>query len=334
MERFFKMLKKTREPLLKLPNVNGVGVGFKQVGMERTQRPALIIFVEKKLPADGLRREHLVPRQINGLDTDVVEIGRVRLLDVRTQRNRPAAPGMSIGHYKISAGTFGAVVRDKKTGEKLILSNNHILANATDGKDGRAAIGDAIYQPGVYDGGSEKDSIATLYRFVPIMRSVQESDCPVAAAAVRGGNALIHLLRPNYEMRMYKKYRGFNSIDCAVARPVDPGAIDDKIIEIGRVEGIANVGAGDWVQKSGRSSGLTSGNVTAVGVTLQVDLSDNETGWFSDQVVCDGISQGGDSGSLIVNKEKQAVGLLFAGSEKYTVFNRIENVLQRLEVEF
>lgn len=172
---------------------------------------------------------------MDGLSTDVIEIGRVRLLGQRTERKRPARPGMSIGHYKITAGTLGAVVRDRATGEQLILSNNHILANATDGKYGRAAIGDPILQPAPYDGGQATDRIATLFRFSPLLRKTQEADCPVAAAAVRAGNVLIHAIRPHYDLKMLKRTRGVNIIDAAVARPDAPELIDDEILEIGRV---------------------------------------------------------------------------------------------------
>ncbi|WP_207637527.1 hypothetical protein [Desulfotruncus alcoholivorax] len=150
MDRHYRTLEKVRHHILGLPNVRGVGVGYKRVGMTRTDKPAIIVFVEKKLPVGALHRDHRVPGKVKGLETDVIEIGRVKLLE-RPQKVRPAVPGSSIGHYKITAGTFGAVVKDRKTGEKLILSNNHILANGSDGKDGRAGIGDPILQPGGCD---------------------------------------------------------------------------------------------------------------------------------------------------------------------------------------
>ncbi|SFR04272.1 hypothetical protein [Desulfoscipio geothermicus] len=150
MERHYRALEKVRRRILQMPNVRGVGVGYKQVGSTRTDKPAIIVFVEKKVSVKDLSRGERIPGKINGLETDVIEIGRVRLME-RVQKIRPALPGSSIGHYKISAGTFGAVVKDKKTGEKLILSNNHILANGSNGSDGRAMIGDPILQPGACD---------------------------------------------------------------------------------------------------------------------------------------------------------------------------------------
>jgi len=114
LDRYFRALKKNRAKLLGLQNVVGVGVGYKQVGEEGSGEPAFIVEVEKKLPAADLARSHLVPKKIDGLNTDVVEIGVVRMLGVRTSRERPCQPGMSIGHYQSTAGTFGAVRSEER----------------------------------------------------------------------------------------------------------------------------------------------------------------------------------------------------------------------------
>ncbi|MFZ5646200.1 MAG: hypothetical protein ACOY30_01105 [Bacillota bacterium] len=333
MERSLRTLKRTRDFFLNKKNVIGVGVGMKQVGLERTQQPSIIVFVEKKVGMEELKRDQVIPAQIGGVATDVIEMGRVRLLDGRTGKARPARPGMSIGHYKISAGTFGAVVRDVKNGELLILSNNHILANATDGKDRRAAPGDSVLQPGPYDGGTEGDKIAELLRFWPLIRAEKQADCPVAAGAARVGSKLVHIFRHDYDLRFVKRNQGSNIIDAALARPVSRDLIASEILDLGRPEGTAVAAVNDRVIKSGRSSGKTGGAVTAIGVTLRVDLNDNEVGMFSDQVVSDMVSKGGDSGSLVLNENMSAVGLLFAGSEKFTIFNDLGNVFRLLGVD-
>ena len=334
MEKCLNALKKVRKVFLDKKNVIGVGAGMKQVGLERTSHPSVIVFVEKKMVKSGLSRKEMIPEEIDGVPTDVIEIGRVRLLDARTDRSRPARPGSSIGHYKISAGTFGAVVRDLKTGEPLILSNNHILANGTDGRDGRAKIGDPILQPGSYDGGAADDKIAELLRFWPLLKQEKQTDCPVAAGVAQLGSKLVHLIRPDYNIRFMRVNRGDNTIDAALARPVSREVISPEIIDIGVPLGMSSAGVNKKVMKSGRSSGLTSGDIVAIDVSLQVDMNDaDETGNFSDQVVSDMMSKGGDSGSLILDQEMKAVGLLFAGSEKYTVFNRLENVFAKMGVE-
>lgn len=334
MERYFGALKRNKDKLLRLDNVVGVGVGYKQAGATAAGQPALIVYVKKKYPARDLNRGHIVPKQLDGMETDVVEIGVVKMLFSRTEKERPCQPGVSIGHYQTSAGTFGAVVKDKVTGEKMILSNNHVLANATTSRAVRAKIGDPILQPGPYDSGTLKDRIGALERFVPLRESEIPADCPVAAGIARSGNLFLQLFRPDYRLRMVKQLAAENVVDCALARPDSPDMVNPAVFEIGEVTGVAEIKPGQVVQKSGRTSGVTRGTVKTVGTALRVEMKDKESILFSDQVVADMVSQPGDSGSLVLDEERRAVGLLFAGSEKVTVFNRIQNVIEKLVIEF
>ncbi len=334
MDRYFRALKKTRGKLLGLQNVVGVGIGYKHIGEESTGEPAFVVYVEKKLPPADLTRSHVVPDKINGLATDVVEIGVVRMLDVRTKRDRPCHPGVSIGHFKSTAGTLGAIVKDKATRELMILSNNHVLANGSSLQKPRAKIGDPILQPGPYDGGKMADQVGTLYRYVPIEKNVQKSDCPVALAMARGSTRILNLVKKDYEIRFYKRFKTENTVDCALAKLDSTNLAMASILEVGETKGVSDVKPGDKVVKSGRTTGITRGVVKSVGTTLQVEMEDEEKVWFSDQVVSDMSSQPGDSGSVVLNADQEVVGLLFAGSDKLTVFNRISNVINRLAIEF
>ncbi|HUW63539.1 MAG TPA: hypothetical protein VMW83_02400 [Spirochaetia bacterium] len=336
MNRLLELAQKSRHRLLGMANVAGVGVGYKQVGAQSTGEPAVIIFVEKKLPRRKIRPGQEVPFQMEGVNTDVIEIGKIKLLaGDRTTLSRPVRPGVSIGHYRVTAGTFGAVVKDRATGKMLILSNNHILANGTTGFDGRATKGDPIFQPGPYDGGGERDRIASLYRWVGVVRFEEEAmHCPVAQAAALGASALLSVLRPDYRLKLFKAFAAENLVDCAVALPDSPGLIDPAVVDIGPVRGTGEVNLGDTVKKSGRTTGLTTGRVIAISASLKVTMENDKEAWFGDQVVTDMKSGPGDSGSLVVNENHQAVGLLFAGSEQYSIFNRIQNIIDALEVDF
>lgn len=332
MRKLFRSLGVAKQRYSGLPNVIGVGIGYKKRSRQDTDEPAVIFFVEKKVPAEALRVDECIPRRIGKACTDVIEIGEVRFLG-RTERMRPAAPGSSIGHAKVTAGTFGAVVRDRKTGDLFILSNNHVLANATDGIDGRAQQGDPVFQPGVYDGGSEKDVIGHLERFIPIHRFSRDTDCNLAAISIRAVNAVIHAFRPNYYVRLEKR-GATNLVDCALARPVDPREITPEIIEIGKVNGIVQAEPGMAVKKSGRTSGITEGKITAIHVTLNVTMGhSSDVVRFQEQVMAELKSLAGDSGSLVLDRENRAVGLLFAGSSEYTVCNPIQTVINKLEVD-
>jgi hypothetical protein len=172
------LCRKRSESLLSLPNVVGVAVGHKQKNGVQTRKLCIVVLVEEKKKRQDLPEDSLIPEEIDGMQTDVVQSGKLetgttgpwygKRLD-RRARMRPARPGLSIGHYRVSAGTFGAVVYDRENGEPFILSNNHVLANATDGRDGLSLPGDLILQPGSRDGGNNPaDAIGTLHRYVPL----------------------------------------------------------------------------------------------------------------------------------------------------------------------
>lgn len=166
------------DELLSLPNVVGVGIGYKKTGGRSTDKLSIVVLVEKKVQKQRLSPDQRVPDKIEGVPTDVVESGPLeagcfglwpRRQQNRLERLRPVRPGVSIGHFRVSAGTLGAVVYDLDSGVPLLLSNNHVLANATDGNDNLSAPGDAVLQPGYMDGGRvPEDTIAVLERFVPL----------------------------------------------------------------------------------------------------------------------------------------------------------------------
>jgi len=292
--------------LFRKRNVVGVGIAKKVVGGHPTDEPCVVVFVERKVPRAQLRPKDLIPETIEGMKTDVVETGRIQALQARTDRWRPAPGGVSIGHYRITAGTLAVVAR--RAGVRMILSNNHVLANAN-----AAAIGDPILQPGPYDGGTDRDRIATLEVFVPIVFD-------------RFLDWLLSLFGIARPVR--------NVVDAALAKPLNDADVSDEILEIGTVSGTAAGTIGMPVKKSGRTTGLTQGRITAVAATVRVFYGLTRTARFRDQLVASALSQGGDSGSLIVDADDRAVGLLFAGSSNTTILNPIGEVEHLLGIGF
>ncbi|MDD2553313.1 MAG: hypothetical protein PHP51_01905, partial [Desulfotomaculaceae bacterium] len=240
----------------------------------------------------------------------------------------------SVAHYKSTAGTLGALVNDKATKRLMILSNNHVLANGSTIQEVRAKTGDPVLQPGPYDGGKPADRIGTLYRYVPLVKNVAKSDCPVAMAVSAAATWLLKIVKNDYEVRLYKHFKTENTVDCALAKLDSIEAVESSIMDIGHIGEISEAKPGDKVQKSGRTTGLTRGVVKSIGTTVQVEMKEDEKIWFSDQVVTDMPSQPGDSGALVLKENRDVVGLLFAGSDKLTIFNRISNVIDRLAIEF
>ena len=318
-----------KEDLLNRTNVVGVGIGYKVVGGEQTDELSVTVLVREKVPADRLPPQAVVPSQLDGVKTDVVPVGDIRALQSRTDRWRPAPPGVSIGHYQITAGTFGAVVRDRSTGARLILSNNHVIANSND-----AAAGDPILQPGPIDGGGlGNDVIARLERFCPIQFVTNPGECSIAGGAAGLANLLARVLGSQHRLQSLQiNPQATNRVDAAVARPLQDALIQDEVLEIGVVQGTRPAVLLMPVRKSGRTTGLTTGQITVIDATVNVSY-DNRTAQFEGQIISGPMSAPGDSGSLLVAGDSlHAVGLLFAGSDQSTVYNPIQDVLDCLDV--
>lgn len=243
-------------------------------------------------------------------ELEVRFIGRVqkRTSPWYQRRNRPLRIGGSVAHYAVTAGSVGGFVRPRGKTEVHILSNNHVLAN-----ENRARRGDTILQPGSYDGGTRThDRVAELSRFIRL----------------RTGHP--------------------NLVDCATARLV-PGIKHEAaaLTGLGTLNGVLAIAIdeGTRVAKLGRTTGVTRGRVTAFEIDDLVVAYDIGNVSFDNQIEIEGVgsrpfSDGGDSGSLIVDRDGYAVAQLFAGSDTGGRNNRgltyatpIRTVLDHLKVD-
>ncbi len=334
--------KKAESDLLAKQNVVGVALGNKSVMGEDTGEPAVLVLVSQKLDPGLLAKEDMVPKKLGDQKTDVVEVGTifagqtmierpqidvlsgdgamngaehiVRTVQMRTpvtpstlapqvlqQRVRPVMGGFSVGHYLITAGTIGTCCYDLTPFPSIpnryyILSNNHVLANSN-----QAQIGDPILQPGPVDGGTSADVVARLSRFVPIQFKTATT-APL------------------------------NYVDAAIAE-IPFHLANRQIYWIGHVRDLYEAPAvGDILQKTGRTTNYTTGRVTAINATVDVNYGGGRVARFANQILTTNMSAGGDSGSLVLNLDEAAVGLLFAGSATVTVINNIAYVQALLGV--
>ena len=320
------ILKNTRDQLLTRANVVATGVGYKVTDGEKTPTLSIICSVTEKIATTRLLSRDRVPTALDGIPTDVVQTGPIRALQLHTERHRPAPGSVSIGHRDITAGTLGCLV--KKNGQILILSNNHILANSNE-----ATVGDPILQPGPYDGGRfPDDHIANLEQFVPIALAGRPSDCSIARRTASILNGIARLVGSDARLQPITEHAPENLVDAAIARPIDPKDVSDEILEIGTLKGSTQAELGMAIKKSGRTTGFTTGEILQVDVSVNVQYGQGQTAHFTDQLMAGAMSQGGDSGSAVLDENDRLVGLLFAGSDNSTVINRIENVFSALGV--
>ncbi len=329
IEDIRQTLQEARAELMQKPNVIATGVGYKITNGVVTDELALICSVDTKASKRSLLESEMVPQTVQGIPTDVHASGMIYALADPKSRFRPAPGGVSIGHINITAGTLGCLVQ--KNGQKYILSNNHVLANSND-----AAIGDPILQPGPTDGGSyPADQIAELSDFININfdGSGGNSSCPFAGAAASFLNALAAMSGSKTRLNpVLMAEANDNLVDCAIASPLNSEDVLNEILDIGPITGSAEGLLGMSVHKSGRTTGHTNGTISQIDVTVQVSYGTNKTATFVDQLMAGNMSAGGDSGSAVLNTQNEIIGLLFAGSSNSTIFNRIQNVFDALNV--
>jgi hypothetical protein len=245
-------------------------------------------------------------------EVEVRFIGRLRKRATPWNRKKAGRLqiGLSCGHFKITAGTLGCFVRLRSEANKLfILSNNHVFA-----EENKAREGDAILQPGHWDGGkSPQDLAATFSKTVKLKKT------------------------------------GVNLIDAAIAEVKTGLGADLRTIKgLGKLVGLGSafVDEGTEVAKLGRTTELTRGRVTALeldNVVVGYDLGNLR---FDNQIEIEGagdeaFSAGGDSGSLIVVADtREAIALLFAGGDVggsngkgLTYANPLHTVLDTLKID-
>jgi hypothetical protein len=297
-----------RKKVLKLKHVNGYSSTLKpriKAGKVVNSEQCIRIYVEKKVPVAQLSLADVIPTEIMGYKTDVVDIGEIKALQSDPKkRYRPLVAGISAMHYQGTACTLALAFKDVETGVVLLAQNNHCCA-----EENKAKIGDAILQPSPYDGGVlPDDKVGELYKFVPI--NFEEFTCPFRRFAMRF-------------VRLFRKAEA-NKVDVGFFKP----SVEWKqeVLDKGAVVGKCVPEIGDKVWKVGRTTGFTEGTVSDLDWSGYVQYS-RGSAFFEDCILVEGykFSQGGDSSSP-VQKGNLTVGMLFAGSDTHTIVCKIDNV--------
>lgn len=299
---------------MSLPPTTGPGGEIFSSGLE-PGRQALNLYVVERTSADEVRSVVASAMGVSAAASEDVPINVIvtGLIDAQPHRFRirPAPGGVSVAHFRVTAGTIGCLSIGRsapRNSRLMILSNNHVLANTNN-----AAFGDCICQPGPLDGGScPADQIAILERFVPIN---------FAAGAV-------------------------NFVDCATGWCWPDRVRRELVYLAGGVPQFFRIGSvpvapqmNMAVGKSGRTTQLTRGTIIDVSASVNVNYGGGRVGFFRDQISIRGaggalFSAGGDSGSSIWtwDNNRRPVGLLFAGGGGITFANKMSRVVAALDI--
>jgi hypothetical protein len=228
------------------------------------------------------------------------------------------------------SGTLGALIEDGSK-RQYLLSNNHVLS-----KSDHASVGDTIVQPGLIDNscsplGSSKgvEPVASLTSWLPLSSGRTNADAAIAQVTSRAVDPAGRILE------LGSKQAG------GVLSAAAPG-----------ISSTGGKGESAWldqrVAKSGRSTGLTCGGISAIDLDVTVDyfLDCAETKrylskTFTHQLGISGnqFSDAGDSGALVVDAANaEPVGLFFAGGTDVSgvsqgVANPASDVLNELSAQ-
>lgn len=203
------------------------------------------------------------------------------------------------------SGTLGALIQDSSA-KQYLLSNNHVLARSD-----HASIGDAVVQPGLIDNnctpngdGAGTIPVGALTAWLPLDSNLTNADAAIAEVAS-------------------------HTVDPAGSILELGGRLPDGTLAAAPPGTSSTSGKGEApvlqlrVAKSGRTTGLTCGGISAISVDVSVDYFRDcaetlpyLTKTFTNQLGLSGnrFSDSGDSGALIVDAENaEPVGLYFAG---------------------
>jgi hypothetical protein len=203
------------------------------------------------------------------------------------------------------SGTLGSLIQDN-SGRQYLLSNNHVLARSD-----HATVGDPIVQPGLIDNnctptgeGPGTVPVAALSAWLPLKSPQTNADAAIAQVASRtidSNGAVLELGPRQADGTLASAAPGISSTG---------GKGENAALQM-------------KVAKSGRTTGLTCGSISAVGLDVSVDYYRDcaetrpyLTKTFTNQVAMSGdrFSDAGDSGALVVDvNNAEPVGLFFAG---------------------
>jgi hypothetical protein len=302
-----------------ITNVHATGVGVRVRGGEVHPEDFVIkVYVFDKIDL-GANTPSLTAQRYKDVEIDVEHLPIQEALMAtgapgipNRQRHRPIPGGVSIAPINEAfVGTLGCFLRRVASGTEQIfaLSNNHVMADVN-----RLPIGTPIVQPGPEIAPSQiGDVFAALSAFTPVQFPTAKLT-PVV-----------------------------NRFDAAIAIVADRNLISTRTIL-----GIANYTPtlqapvpGMRVIKSGRTTGVTTGVITATrvnGVQINYGTRTNpRIATFNDTIEIIGdagvpFSDRGDSGSVILNRDTgRPVALLFAGDGRTTTACDLGGVCQQFQ---
>jgi hypothetical protein len=139
-DRIRTIKEKAEEVLFRIPGVHGVGIGHKASRGLYTNELSIKVYVIRKKPPAEVPAAQMIPAEIEGVKTDVVQSGPPKPLAEDTKEYRPVRGGTCIkiqeetqvpGSIQIHGhqGTIGCIARTTGNPSIIVgLTNHHVLS--------------------------------------------------------------------------------------------------------------------------------------------------------------------------------------------------------------
>lgn len=125
--------------------------------------PSFRIYVTKKEDVTALAANDLVPKELDGIKTDIVVVGEVKaVLTDRQSAVRPVPLGVGVGHWDISQGSLGMLYTPTGSTKVVAGSNAHVLT-PNPFLSPSEILEKRILQPGAYAQGKKPENVVGNY---------------------------------------------------------------------------------------------------------------------------------------------------------------------------
>jgi hypothetical protein len=288
---------------------------------KKVEEEVIRIYVSEKEDSSNLDQRDLIPGEIDGVPTDIVEIGEIKALNLyplaHVTRVRPLVAGVSIGNWAITAGTLGWFFKDGK-GREMLGSNAHVFA---EDPLKSFSLEKRIVQPGRYDNGQVPDDIIGKYHW---HQPLGGSGCALSNVIADFLNGVSSLFgrKTRFELSLIERAK----IDFAVADPTVDYELElytaencEGFVGLGfagsdqtsffcKAEHIKTAGwtpinkalevvdEGEIIHKIGRTTEYTSGMVIDESAYGRVSYGGLNYVEFDDVILTTAMLEGGDSG--------------------------------------
>ena len=333
----FDLVRTTKEKfvdsLLALPGVHAVGVGMRSSSAGGPGRPVVKVFVERKLPSSSLPSGQRIPPRLPAHDdrglsipgvfveTDV-HVGGPYAANANVAKVRPLVPGFSTGlkrNQSFGAGTIGAVLADAATAGVASPAPGTVPAQPLSASDllnrgiplffltashvvtAPDPAAEDVLQPAVQDNGDPRtDIVGRPDRWTRFPQS------NISGVDVIWADAAAVLLA-----------------DTAIRASIQDIGLPSGELVLTKDQ----LDAGITLQKSGRTTSRTQGRLISLHTSVTQSLFMGDIRYLEQAIVeaRDGttIADTGDSGSLVLDDQRRAAGLLVGSANRAGEFSQM-----------